>query len=69
VVTSAIVRLDDKAWARLMALASEYELTISETLERVLDREPHDHPHRCPTCARLAGSHRPRQPDQAALFG
>lgn len=37
-------------------------------LHRLLDRDPHDHVHRCPTCARRAHLQVVQPPDQEALF-
>lgn len=39
---------------RLAALAAQYGTDPDTLLGRLLDRDPHDHEHRCPTCSRLA---------------
>jgi len=39
---------------RLADLADEYGITVEAALTALLDGDPHDHQHRCPTCARLA---------------
>lgn len=41
-------------FVRLAELAEAYDLTVEETLTRLLDRDPHTHAHACPTCRRLA---------------
>jgi predicted dithiol-disulfide oxidoreductase (DUF899 family) len=37
-------------------------------LKRLLDRDPHDHDHACPTCARLAKQGQRHDRDQPGLF-
>lgn len=62
--------LDPDVLARLVALAEETGQPVSTTLARLLDREPHDHEHRCPTCVRMAHddhSHRETGPTLFAV--
>lgn len=44
----------DDTLTRLVVLAAEHGMTVDDYLTRLLDRDPHQHAHRCPTCARLA---------------
>lgn len=53
-MTTVIVSVPDEQWARLVDLSESYGLPLGETLVRLLDRDPHDHEHRCPTCVRQA---------------
>jgi len=54
---------------RLVLLAGEHGMSVDAFVSRLLDRDPHGHLHRCPTCARLAVARdRTEHPDQAPLF-
>jgi len=39
-----------------------------QVLRRLLDRDPHDHAHHCPTCVRLARREEQAHSDQPFLF-
>lgn len=51
------VSLSGPVLDRLAALAESYGVEPDVMLGRLMDRDPHDHDHRCPTCARLADAH------------
>jgi hypothetical protein len=59
--------MTDSPLTRLIDLAAVHGITPEQALTRLLDADPHDHQHRCPTCARLE-HRRPADPDHPSLF-
>jgi len=55
---------------RLVVMAQAYDIEPDVMLARLLDRDQHDHPHRCPTCARHAAREHLRllADEQPSLF-
>lgn len=55
---------------RLVVLAAEHGMTVDAFVTRLMDRDPHDHTHRCPTCARRANREQAdvEHPDQLPLL-
>lgn len=50
-------------------LADLFRVSSAEhVLSRLLDRDPHDHEHRCPTCVRRARLAVVPDPEQGGLF-
>lgn len=70
-MSAVIVRLDDATLDRLSDLAKVYGVDESTIITRLLERDPHDHDHRCPTCARMSRHQHDeavRLSDEATLF-
>lgn len=51
---AAIMRLSDDTLARLDLMAGAAGVDMDTLLGRLMDRDPHSHEHRCPTCVRQA---------------
>lgn len=72
-MAAVIVRLADATLERLDALATDVGVDLNTLIGRLLDRDPHTHDHRCPTCARMEDRERATAREvhdgQSVLFG
>lgn len=63
--TTLFLTVSEETYDRFAALIRG-GVPADKVLERLLDRDPHDHEHACPTCARLG--RRVAVPDHPVLF-
>jgi hypothetical protein len=64
--TTLFLTVSTETYDRFAALVAD-GVPADKVLERLLDRDPHDHEHRCPTCAR-ASAREQRPADDPVLF-
>jgi hypothetical protein len=64
-----LIRIPESTLARLADLAESTGTDLGTVIDRLLDRDPHDHEHRCPTCVRqTAAAERQQDPLTASIF-
>lgn len=66
-LVSLIITVTPATYDRFAELVKQ-GVPAHRVLERLLDRDPHDHEHRCPTCARRAEHEHVARPDDPLPF-